>query len=631
MNGESELPRRYCHFGEFELDFIDETLRRDGKKLNINRRMFQVLRLLVERSGEIVTKDEFFEKVWDGSFVEDNNLTVTITALRKILEDNAKQARFIENLPRKGYRFVAPVSINSALAVETFNTAETSADVVSPSSDRNGGRIVFGILATCLLMALLLGGYGGFWGKSLSSANSLNSVAVLPFESQDSEAAYLAEGLTAGVINSLSRLSGVRIIDRNSAYKLRNKSEEAAVVGRELNVKAVLTAQIEQAGDDLNVSVQFTDVAANTQRWSKQFKRPKSEIFYLLAEIEQQVASDIRPETTRSHISTATGSTPDPEAYDLYLKGQYYWNKRDNTDIIRSIDLFRAALDKDPTFAMAYVGLANAYSLGRLGHLGISDDERVTLAKGAIKKALEIDPTIGEAYAASGINKVFYDWDFAGAEADYQRALELNPNDATSHHWYAELLCMLGRFDESYEHYDQALLLDPMSLPIRADLAFAHYSARDFDTAIELFEKIKVLDPEFERAYQLLELAYREKGLFLESIETRRTLNNLQMRHGTLPRATFDNETACADELKRGFVEHGATGYWQNKLVCATPDPILKAVAYSKLGDKENAFSQLEQAFSLSRTGMVWLKVAPDLDGIKSDPRYQELLHHIGF
>lgn len=642
-NKEFEPPVRSYRFGDFELDISEDTLRKEGENLNINRRMFQVLLLLVQRRGEIVTKQEFFEKVWEGSFVEENNLTVTIAALRKVLGDDSRHATYIENLPRKGYRFIAQVGVGSLPTTsddvahgptETRNGIRVPTAFSPPPTSRRSGWRVTGTVTACIFIALTIAavGYKGYRASSASTAHHVDSIAILPFKSGDPGNDYLSDGITDGVINSLSHLSSVRVIDRNSAFQYKDKPVDPAEVCRELNVQSLVTGQIEKVDDTLIITVELTDMAPNSRPWRQQFRHSKGEIYAIQQEIVQAIARDVLSEKTEQNQNRASNRpTSNPEAYDLYLKGRYYWNKRSNQDLLRSVELFRAAIDKDPTFAKAYVGLANAYALAKLQPLGIGDEERVALAQGAAKKALEIDDNIGEAYAVIGINKVYHDWDLAGAESYYLRALELNPNDATSHHWYAELLSMEGRFDESYRQYEFALLLDPLSLPIRTDMGLAHYYAHDHDTAIEILNKAKELDPEYGRTYRFLAFAYREKEMFNESAGCVEKLSALQFQQGERSREFYDLMMRYAAGLRNASAEAGAKGFWQAELRSGPPGAIYRAVAYSKLGETDKAFEFLETAFKEHQTGMVWLKVTPEFDNIRSDPRYQDLLRRVGF
>lgn len=368
-NRKSEPPVHSYRFCEFELDLSEETLLSNGQKLLINRRMFQVLLVLVEHSGEIITKNEFFDKVWEGSFVEDNNLTVTMTALRKALGDDAKQARFIENLPRRGYRFIAPVSaIAMPAASEDHSAGVISNQTISVPLPRvrRSRWVVMVAAAACLLVALTVAAvsYGKFWTADASSKIRIDSIAVLPFESPSPDSEYLADGLTDGTISSLSQLSGVRVIGRNSVFQYKNKNVDPAEVSRELNVRSIVTGQVEQVDDTLVITAELTDLSGSTRSWRRQFTSSKGELIAVQQEMVQAITRDLllKPDELPPG-QRSKRPTDNADAYDLYLKGRYYWNKRSNPDLIRSVDLFRASIDKDPTFAKAYVGLADAYAL----------------------------------------------------------------------------------------------------------------------------------------------------------------------------------------------------------------------------------------------------------------------------
>lgn len=623
-------------FGEFALDARDESLRQRGDKLNINRRMFQVLWLLADRQGEIISKEVFFEEVWGGSFVEDNNLTVTITALRKALGDSARQAKFIENIPRKGYRFIAQVEREG----ETEQSMPAADAVTAHRPAASGRRLPAGVLITLIVLGLAIGGIAsmGFWRSSSppadkTAARKVESVAVLPFGVTTSENEYLGDGLTDGIIADLSRLSKLRVIDRNSAFRYKGKAKDVMKAGRELNVRTVVTGLVEQQGDDIAVSVEMFDLESNFQLWRRQFRRRANDLLAIQQEISEAVAADALSRSGPAEQQLLTKRpTNDPEAYVLYLKGLYYWNKRANPDIIRSIDLFRSAIDRDPTFAMAYVGLANAYTLGTLTVIGISNEERISLSRGAVRKALEIDDTIGQAYAALAINKCYHDWNFAGAESDYRRAVELSPNDATAHHWFAEFLSMEGRFDESLAEYEKALSLDPLSLPIRTDMAFCHYYARDYDKAIEQLNLARQIDPVYRNTYNFLNFAYREKGMFQDAANAYGLYVDAQYGPNERSGKAYQNILQHIAAIKKLGPALTGEQYWRAEIEFEDdPDPILKAVAYSKLGEKDKAFEYLEQAFDRRLTGMVWLKVTPELDALRSDSRYDDLMRRVGF
>ena len=613
-------------FGDFELVVADETLWRGGTKLSINRRMYQVLLRLIERGGEIVTKEEFFETVWNGSFVEDNNLTVTIAAIRKILGDDAKQVIFIENLPRKGYRFIAPVSIDDARTTASPALVNTAPTAKYPPLKRRGIRVWVSAAAACMIVVLVVvaAGYRRFWTAGSNRSGQIRSIAVLPFTGSGNDIEYLADGLAEDIITDLGRARGLRVIDRNSSFKYKDKRLDPVEAARQLGVTSVLVGSIERREDTLSLTVELIDSVSAATLWRREFSLDRDDLIGLSQEVVEAVEKDL----VGSPEKAGRRPTTSPEAYELYLKGRYLWNKRTNIDLQASLELFRAAIDRDPVFARAYVGLSEAYSLVSLAH--ISNEERIALANGAVQKALEIDDSIGEAYAAAAINKVFIEWDFAGAEAAYRRALELNPNDATAHHWYAELLSMQGRFDECFAHYETALLLDPLSLPIRTDMAFAHYYAHDYDAAIAGLNKAKELDPAYIRTYDFLGFAYREKGMLKESIDMMG--HRFEAQFANNPEARRDHEWAVryTSDLRDSAARSGAKGYWEAEIRSGASSPIYKAVAYCKLGDIDKAFEFLEKAVEKERTSVVWLKVMPEFDSIRSDPRYDQLLRRVG-
>ena len=641
---------RFYYFAEFELDVAEEALRRQGEKLNISHRMFQVLLLLLEHEGETVKKEDFFEKVWDGSFVEDNNLTVTITALRKALGDDAKQARFIKNIPRKGYRFIAKVSDRPEIkaaddADRSDKVAHDPADdlgnsaIERPRSEQTGSfwhrrafRFTVAIVSISIfaILSFAVVRQKTSWLSPAHAAGRMDSIAVLPFDDLTSEREYVVDGLTDGVINELSRVPDLRVIDRNSSYKYKGKTGDPAAIGRELQVRAIVTGTLQQDGDKFVITVDLLDLESNTQVWRQQYRQTASEIFSAQREISGTILQNLQPDKAASaETRLRKRVTDDPEAYDLYLKGRYYWNKRANADVIKSVEFFKAAIDRDPTFAQAYIALGNAYTLGDFP--GISSDERVQLSRGSIQRALEIDDSLGEAYSALAINKCYHDWDLAGAESDYRRAIELNPNDATAHHWYAELLAMQGRFSESLEEYDRALSLDPLSLPIRTDRALTYYYAHDLDTAITELTKVRELNPDYERTYEFLRLVYCEKAMFNEAIDMVQALSDLQSRHGTRSADDQQRLRKYVSDLRKALAARGSSGFWEVQAESRMGAyPYSAAVAHAKLANTDKAFEYLEKAFVGHYTGMVWLKVTPELDSLRSDPRFASLLERVG-
>lgn len=637
---------RIYRFGEFRIDTVEETLSKNGEKLNINRRMFQVLRLLVERSGEIVSKEQFFEKVWEGSFVEDNNLTVAITGLRKVLGDDPKQAKFIENRPRKGYRFIGEVEIVDPTPKSDNFHALT--DLPSPQA-KGGAVSIFrqrhfltGILATGLLivLAVLAFNYRGNSTSANLSSNlvQISSIAVLPFENQNPDTEYLSDGLTDSIISNLSELPNLRVISRNSIFQYKNKERDLAAIGRDLNVGAILTGRIEERGDIIVITAELNDVGKKRTVWSQQYDRKLSETLFFQQEISQKICEILRTKLTSDEWKRLTSrQTDSPEAYQLYLKGIYYWNKRTNKDFEKAVDFFNQAVDKDPTYALAYLGLANCYSMGSYSFMNNSNHERTKIVSATAQKALDINGNLGEAYATRALMKSYYDWDRAGAEAEYKLAIASSPNYATGHHWYAEFLSMDGRFDESIAEYDRALQIDPLSLAIMTDLGFCYYYARDYDRAIGQFEKVKAINPDYQRTDWFLFFTYRAKGMFKESIDSLEKYYMLQNKTLQITDGKMLSLSDKIEHLRSALNESGPKGYWsylndfEIETGTAIPGPYYAATYYSKLGEKEKAIASLEKAIQRHEASSVWLKVTPEFDNIRSDPRFADLMRRVGF
>lgn len=636
----AETPRIY-QFDEFQIDIVEETLHRKGEKLHINRRTFQVLRLLVERTGQIITKQEFFDTVWADTFVSDNSLTVTMTMLRKVLGDDAKQAKFIENLPRKGYRFIGEVKIGAAeiVGIETpivqvagKNVIEAKADGGSKTSSNSRNLKTFiGIFAVCVVFLLAVLGFT-YFGSSKSQVVSINnlkieSIAVLPFENQNPDTEYLSDGLTESLINDLSELSNLRVISRNSVFQYKGKSVDSATIGRELNVRTILTGRFEQNGDDLIISAELTDTRDNKQIWGRRYNRQTSDAFGLQQEISLEVSDTLRKQLTGGeNRRLAKRATDSPEAFQLYLKGRYYWNKRTDEGFVKAVQFFNQALEKDPTYALAYVGLANCYLSGNFTYTN-THPKRVAMVQAAMQKALEIDNTLGEANAVLAVNKFFYEWDFANAEREYKRAIELSPNYATAHHWYAEFLAMQGRFDESFAEYNRALELDPLSLAVNTDLGMNYYYARQPGFAINHLKKLKEIDPNYARTYLYLGQIYKSENMFDESIAD---YNNYSALTGGDMQVSLKRSETLGDTFKTS----GAKSYWKKSLEFALEnenfDSVQMAKIYAQLGERDRAFEFLEKGYIDRSPVLLWLKVSPEFDSLRFDPRFDDLVRRVG-
>ncbi len=454
----------------------------------------------------------------------------------------------------------------------------------------------------------------------------INSIAVLPFvnERGNADVEYLSDGMTESLINSLSQLPNLSVKARSTVFHYKGKDITPQQVGSELSVQAVLNGRVVQRGDQLTLSLELVDARTGNQIWSEQYNRKTADLVSLQSKIARDVSNKLRLKLSGADEQRVTKSyTANTEAYQLYLKGLYYWNKRTHEGTRKAMEYFQQAIDKDPSYALAYVGLADSYTISTFSH---TSDEK---AKAAALKALEIDDTLGEAHATLGVIKEWEWYAYAGADAEreFKRAIELSPNYPTAHHWYGEFLDTRGRFDESFAEYQRALELDPLSLAISTALGTAYYDARQYDRAIEYFKELIEMDPNYVRTHFYLAQVYEEKGMFEEAIaENEKGL----ILDGKNPNEVAKAKTAMKDALRLS----GARGYWQKKFDLGREDeqssnPLAMASLFARLGEKDQAFVWLEKAYD-ERVHLEYLKVSPEWDNLRSDPRFASLLQRVG-
>ena len=482
--------------------------------------------------------------------------------------------------------------------------------------------VVAGIVAIVGIVGLF--GYRQF---RAASTGQINSIAVLPFENQSGNAdyEYLSDGMTESLMNSLSQLSNLSVKARSSVFRYKGKQFDPLAVGKELGVQAVLSGRVSQRGDQLSLSLDLADARTGDQIWGQQYTRKAGELAALQTEMARDVSQKLREKLTGEQQKSVTrNQTQDTEAYQLYLQGRFQWNKRRFDSNKKAIELFQQAIEKDPSYAMAYVGLAECYVTGFLSHR-----ERKPKVEAAAAKALELDPTLGEPHAVLGIMRTS-DFEYSAGEAEFKRAIELNPNYATAYHWYGEALAVQGRFDESFAQYKKALELDPLSLAIGTDLGITYYLARQPDRAIEHLRKLVDLDPNYVRTHFYLAIAYREKGKFDEAIDE---LTTALLLEGEDPKRI----ELAKNELHAAFKKGGAVGYWK-KIVefyeldlrsKVTIGPQDWARAYARAGMPDQAFQWIDKMFDEGAAAYAGFKVSPEWDPLRDDPRFADVLRRI--
>jgi TolB-like protein/Tfp pilus assembly protein PilF len=458
-------------------------------------------------------------------------------------------------------------------------------------------------------------------------------LAVLPFENLTGDAGqdYFSDGLTEEMIAQLGRIDPehLGVIARTSVMHYKHSSEQLEQIARELGVQYVLEGSVRRDSDKVRITAQLIQMKDQTHLWARQYDRELSHLLALQGEIAQEIAQEIPVILGKNH--TPIGTAPQPalaanayEAYDLYLKGQYFWNKRTMEGFQRAIDYFQQAIVKDPSYARAYAGLADSYVLIS-GYSGVPQAEFMPKARAAALRALELDDNLPEAHAALALIVQNYDWDWQTAGKEFRRAIELNPNYATAHHWYAEHLAFLGRFDEALREGERAIQLDPLSLIIASDQGVILYYSRQYDRAIEQFRAVLDMDPGFSRAGMMTQ-AYVEKGLFKDAlafIESRRRLAD----DGPWTWATLAYVYGRAGQpvqAHRALVKLEELNRHQQ----LDPGPFLGA--YLGMGDKELAFAWLEKAYLQHSNVLAALKVEPCYDFLRGDPRFLDLMRRVG-
>jgi TolB-like protein len=460
---------------------------------------------------------------------------------------------------------------------------------------------------------------------------AIKSIAVMPFVNTTGNAdlEYLSDGITESLINNLSQISMLSVKARSSTFRYKGKDIEPQQVASDLKVQAVLNGRVAQRGDNLTISLDLVDGTTGNQIWGEQYSRTMGDLASLQGEIARDVSQKLRFRLTNAEEPRVVkNQTQNTEAYQLYLQGRYNWNKRTDPTTDKAIEYFQQAIEKDPNYAMAYVGLAESYSIANR-----PSDERASKVKAAALKALEIDPTLGEPHASLGGVKDLYEHDLAGAEKEYKRAIDLNPNYASAYHWYAEFLGEQGRFDEGLANWKKALELDPFSLAIGTDYGLEYlYYSRKYDQAVDYLNKLVEMDPNYVRTHTYLATVYETMGRYDDAISEIEKRVALQ---GMKPEEIANGKRVLIDALKAD----GAKGYWSKALEFTMQDtkkgenvPALTvARIYAELGQRDEAFKWLEKAFDNKETDLVYLKVSPIWDKLRDDPRFAEMLRRLGF
>jgi DNA-binding winged helix-turn-helix (wHTH) protein/tetratricopeptide (TPR) repeat protein len=634
-------------FGPFQLDPPERLLLCDGHPVPIPPKAFDLLVYLVERGGHLVEKDELLKTIWRGSIVEEGNLSVTVSFLRKALNDDRGLHKYIETVSKRGYRFVAEVRrVGEAELMATLIHADEpggagqegpgkvqvspvafKAPAVTPETTLRWkilpAVVALGVFLILVRMAVRRG------ANPAQEAATLRSLAVLPFQTLGAKGAdeYLGLGMADALITKLGNTGKIIVRPTSAIQKYADKELSPQVAGLEQGVDAVLDGRIQRASDRVRLTVQLIRVRDGVQLWGESFDKEFTDIFALEDSLSERVAQSIplklTGEETRRFIKR---STERPDAYEAYVKGRYFWNKRTEIGMRRGLEYFHQAIALDPTFAEAYVGVADSY--GTLGlYAMLPPKEAFPAAKEAAKRALEMDDGLAEAHASLGFIHFYYDWNATDAIAEFRRALADNPNYAMAHSWYSENLAAMGRFQESVAEAQHAMEDDPLSLIIGSNAGWTLSLAGKSDEAIEVLKKAIDIDPGFPRTHFRLGRAYAQKKSYeLAIAELERAVN-------------LSTGDACY-KGSLGYVyaisgrENQARKVLQD-LQSRLGQPYVPsyaiALVYAGLGENDHAMSWLQRAFDDRSTSMVYLRLDPELSSLHSDPRFEQLSHRINF
>lgn len=620
-------------FGEsFELDLARRQLLRYGQPVRLERIPLEILILLVKKRGEIVPREEIVARVWGGGvFLDtDNAINGSIRKIRQVLKDDPEQPKYIQTITSKGYRFVADVQMRTPVAAP--QPEQISVEAKKPNKPRL--RLMF--LAAALVVTVA---GAVVYVNTIRSSNHQQPhqgkymLAVLPFENLTGEPSqdYFSDGLTEEMISHLGNLdpNHLGIIARTSVMQYKTSKDGLARIGRELGVDYALEGSVRRESGKVRIAAQLILMKDQTHVWAREYDRDLSSLLTLENEIANQVALEVKLTLAenrgpRQEQAAKTLSPDEYAAYDSYLRGRYFWNKRTADGFQQAIKHFEEAIAKNPKYAPAYVGLADTYALVS-GYDLAPKSETIPRAREAAAKALELDDGLAEGHASMALIAQNYDWDWQKAEAEYRRAIDLDPNYATARHWYAEFLTLQGRFAEAFIEIERARQLDPRSLIIATDRGAALYCARRYDEAIEQLRAVLEMEPHFPRAH-IVVFAYVEQGMTHDAVRDVVEWQKLEDGPFTWMLFAYVHGRAGHKSEAQAFLRKLETESSKRYV-----DASKVAIAYLGLGDNEQALKWLEKGFSDRSTAMVWLKVDPAYDPLRSEPRFHALLTKVGF
>ena len=657
MSVASAIPGAVFRFGVFEADVKAGELRRNGHRLRLSEQPLQILLMLLERPGEVVSREELRGRLWqEQSFGDfDHGLNNAVLRLREALGDSCDNPRFVETVHRRGYRFIAPVRMVSPahkLAEGSASAAESPVGIghevlrpmapsvinAAPDSVWPGrlaanlgsprtllALVLIGVTAVALLIAVLT-----HW-SAYKSPGAPASLVVLPLEnlSGDPNQDYFADGMTDELTANLAKIRSLRVISRSTAMAYKGTRQPLSQIARELHVEAVVEGTVLRAGDRVRITAELVQVSSDHHLWADTYESQMGDVLALQNRVSSAIVNEIRINLTPGDRQRLAGSpSVHPQAYENYLKGRYYWNKRTNQSLARAIDYFGQAVQQDRQYALAYAGLADSYSiLGATIYGSVPTVEAAGKAKDAAEKALLIDPQLAEAQTSLATVKFNYDWDWMGAEAGFRRAIQLDPNYATAYQRYSLYLMAMGRVQSSLEQIDRARQLDPLSISINFSDGWRLYLARQYGKAAQQMRDTLEMDPGNGLVHLILGQAYEYMG------DSGPALTELRKAASLSPETPLMTAGLAAAYARSGNRAEAlkSLASLSTQAQHEYVSPYYIAVIYAALGESNQALDWLDKAYADRSNGMVFLRMDPDLDPLRGNPRFEAIQKKLQF
>lgn len=658
----AEAPARLIRFGNFEVDLHGGELRRKGLKIKLQDQPRQILKVLLEHPGELVSREELRQRLWQpDTFVDfDHSLNTAMMRLREVLGDSSENPRFIETVPRRGYRFIAPVhdipreqltpppsnevlppapseppvtpshtieEIASGTKTEAHPATSNPVRQIALSRAVVGGAGVFALLILAIATAFH---YRQRLGFTTPEPQHITSLVVLPMEnlSGDANQDYFADGMTDELIASLAKISSLRVISHTTSMEYKGTHESLERIAHDLNVDAVVEGTVLRSGDRVRITAELVQVSTDRHLWADTYESPLGDILTLQNQVASAIVSQIRITLTPQDKERLAATHPvNAGAYEDYLKGRYYWGKRSEESLDKAIQYFQSATEKDPQYALAYAGLADCYGIIGAAIVGtVPTSDVAPKAEAAATKAVGLDPSLAETQTALATVQFNYKWNWTAAEAGFRRAIQLNPSYATAHQRYSLYLMAMGRTEESLSEINRARSLDPLSLSMNFSLGWRLYMARRYDEAIAQLSNTIEMDSTYLLAHIVLGQSYEQKGQYPQAIAELQKAAAMSpasppvvaaLGHAYALSGNRTEALKMLDQLK-ALSSHQYVS------------PFYLALVYTGLDDRGQAITWLGSGYDDRSNNMIFLNVNPQFDTLRSEPGFQKVLHRIG-